>query len=45
MDGASLTATLVVVFRETLEAGLIVGIILTVLHRLQALRYDLGKRR
>ena len=39
MNGASLTATLVVVFRETLEAGLIVGIILTVLHRLRAMRY------
>ena len=39
MQGASLMATLVVVFRETLEAGLIVGIILTVLHRLQAMRY------
>ena len=37
-DG-TVTATLVVVFRETLEAGLIVGIILTVLHRLQAMRY------
>lgn len=39
MFSAAVTATLVVVFRETLEAGLIVGIILTVLHRLQALRY------
>jgi high-affinity iron transporter len=38
MDG-SVMATLVVVFRETLEAGLIVGIILTVLHRLRAMRY------
>lgn len=33
------TATLLVVFRETLEAGLIVGIILTVLAKLNALRY------
>jgi high-affinity iron transporter len=32
-------ATFVVVFREMLEAGLIVGIILTVLHRLRAMRY------
>jgi high-affinity iron transporter len=39
MSGGSVTATLVVVFRETLEAGLIVGIILTVLHRLRAMRY------
>jgi high-affinity iron transporter len=39
MDGASLTATLVVVFRETLEAGLIVGIILALLSRLKAMRY------
>jgi len=37
-DG-TLMATLLVVFRETLEAGLIVGIILTVLARLQAARY------
>ena len=39
MSGGSVMATLVVVFRETLEAGLIVGIILTVLHRLRAMRY------
>src|SRR3989338_11677166 len=39
MFSAAVTATLVVVFRETLEAGLIVGIILTVLRRLQAMRY------
>src|SRR3989338_10726717 len=39
MFSATVTATLVVVFRETLEAGLIVGIILTVLHRLGAMRY------
>lgn len=37
-DGAVM-ATLLVVFRETLEAGLIVGIILTVLARLRAMRY------
>jgi len=36
---AALFATLIIVFRETLEAGLIVGIILTVLDRLRALRY------
>jgi high-affinity iron transporter len=39
MVEGSVMATLVVVFRETLEAGLIVGIILTVLHRLRAMRY------
>jgi high-affinity iron transporter len=39
MQGASRTATLIVVFREMLEAGLVVGIILTVLHRLNAMRY------
>lgn len=39
MFSAAVTATLVVVFRETLEAGLIVGIILTVLHRLGAMRH------
>ena len=33
-------ATLVIVFRETLEAGLIVGIVLTVLARLKAWRYS-----
>ncbi len=37
-DGTFL-ATLLIVFRETLEAGLIVGIMLTVLARLGALRY------
>src|SRR3989338_6099897 len=35
----TMMATFVVVFREMLEAGLIVGIILTVLHRLRAMRY------
>ncbi len=39
MSGGSVMATLLVVFRETLEAGLIVGIILTVLARLRAMRY------
>lgn len=39
MSEGNLTATFVIVFRETLEAGLIVGIILTVLARLQAMRY------
>ena len=39
MPEGTLMATLVVVFRETLEAGLIVGIILTVLARLRAMRY------
>jgi high-affinity iron transporter len=37
-DGAMM-ATLVIVFRETLEAGLIVGIILAMLSRLGAMRY------
>src|SRR3989338_8548046 len=36
---AAIFATFVIVFRETLEAGLIVGIILTVLDRLRALRH------
>jgi high-affinity iron transporter len=40
MNDASLGATLIVVFREGLEAGLIVGIILTVLARLGAWRYS-----
>jgi high-affinity iron transporter len=35
----SLASTLVVVFRETLEAGLIVGIIVTMLARLRAWQY------
>jgi len=35
----SLVATFIVVFRETLEAALIVGIILTMLSRLRAMRY------
>jgi high-affinity iron transporter len=39
MNEAAVIATLVVVFREALEAGLIVGIILTVLYRLNAMRY------
>ena len=39
MPEGTLMATLVVVFRETLEAGLIVGIILTVLARLRAMQY------
>jgi high-affinity iron transporter len=38
LEGA-LVATFLIVFRETLEAGLIVGIILTVLTRLRATRY------
>ena len=38
MAGA-LLATLTIVFRETLEAGLIVGIVLAMLARLDALRY------
>lgn len=36
---AAIFATFIIVFRETLEAGLIVGIILTVLDRLGALRH------
>jgi len=40
MPDGTLMATLVIVFRETLEAGLIVGIVLTVLARLQAWRYS-----
>ena len=36
---AAIFATFIIVFRETLEAGLIVGIILTVLDRLRALRH------
>ncbi|MBI2093990.1 MAG: FTR1 family protein [Candidatus Omnitrophica bacterium] len=39
MFDSTIWATLVIVFRETLEAGLIVGIILTVLARLGALRF------
>lgn len=39
MFEGNLMATFVIVFREALEAGLIVGIILTVLARLQAMRY------
>lgn len=39
MAGTTIASTFVVVFRETLEAGLIVGIILTVLARLRAMRY------
>ncbi|HEX9779953.1 MAG TPA: FTR1 family protein [bacterium] len=38
MNGAVM-ATFVIVFRETLEAGLIVGIILTMLARMRAMRY------
>ncbi len=37
-DGA-LMATFMIVFRETLEAGLVVGIILAMLSRLSAMRY------
>lgn len=36
---SSLFATLLIVFRETLEAGLIVGIILAMLSRLRAMQY------
>lgn len=39
MSEGSIVATFIIVFRETLEAGLIVGIILTMLHRLKAMRY------
>lgn len=39
MVEGTLAATLLIVFRETLEAGLIVGIILTMLSRMQAMRY------
>ncbi len=39
MSEATLTATFVIVFRETLEAGLIVGIILTMLAKLRSMRY------
>ena len=39
MTDAAVFATFIIVFRETLEAGLIVGIILTVLDRLGALRH------
>lgn len=39
MNEASFAATAVIVFREALEASLIVGIILTVLVRLKARRY------
>lgn len=39
MEGGGVFATFVVMFRETLEAGLIVGIILTMLSRLHAMRY------
>ncbi len=39
MSGDTLAATFIIVFRETLEAGLIVGIILTMLSRLRAMRY------
>lgn len=35
----SVAATFIIVFRETLEAGLIVGIILAMLSRLKAMRY------
>ncbi len=36
---STLAATFLIVFRETLEAGLVVGIILTVLSQLGAQRY------
>lgn len=39
MGESTLLSTLVIMFRETLEAGLIVGIIFAMLARLQALRY------
>ena len=39
MQDASIYSTFLVVFREALEASLIVGIILTVLSRLQESRY------
>lgn len=39
MNQAGMAATFLVVFREALEAGLIIGIILTVLARLGARRY------
>ncbi len=39
MSEPTIAATFLIVFRETLEAGLIVGIILAVLSRLRALRY------
>lgn len=39
MSGDTLAATFIIVFRETLEAGLIVGIILAMLSRLRAMRY------
>ncbi|MBI4340968.1 MAG: FTR1 family protein [Candidatus Omnitrophica bacterium] len=39
MMDATIASTFVVVFREALEAGLIVGIIVTMLSRLQAMRY------
>ena len=39
MSDGTFMATFVIVFRETLEAALIVGIILTVLARLRAMRY------
>lgn len=39
MADSTVLATMVIVFREALEAGLIVGIILTMLDRLRAMRY------
>lgn len=39
MTSGSLVATLMIVFRETLEAGLIVGIVLAMLVRLRAMAY------
>lgn len=41
MSEGSVVATFIIVFRETLEAGLIVGIVLTMLSRLKAMRYSL----
>ena len=41
MSEGTVVATFIIVFRETLEAGLIVGIILTMLSRLKAMRYSL----
>ncbi len=39
MESSTVFAAFVIVFRETLEAGLIVGIILAMLSRLRAMRY------
>ncbi|PIQ83588.1 MAG: high-affinity iron transporter [Candidatus Omnitrophica bacterium CG11_big_fil_rev_8_21_14_0_20_63_9] len=39
MESSTIGSTFLIMFRETLEAGLIVGIILTMLARLRAMRY------